>query len=146
MGSRPRRRPCGATALVPSAADFVRLVKGIKSAWPLLTTPGTSLYCWLGAPLLASELLVGCVLLAWTVLLVYLFLGRKKRFPRSAIAFMVISVAWVVVDFAVALAIPAVRGLDHTAQIAAIAQGLVGAAIWIPYFRKSRRVHATSVE
>jgi len=36
-------------------------------------------------------------------LLVYLFFGKKKRFPRSAIAFMVIS-----------------------AVIAAIAQGLVG--------------------
>ena len=86
------------------------------------------------------------MLLGWTVLLVYLFFGKKKRFPRSAIAFMVISVVWVVVDFAVALAIPAVRGLDHTVQIAAIAQGLVGAAIWIPYFMKSKRVHATFVE
>jgi uncharacterized protein DUF2569 len=86
------------------------------------------------------------VLLAWTVLLVYLFFGKTKRFPRWAIAFMVISVVWVVVAFAVALAIPAVRGLDHTVQIAAIVQGVVGAAIWIPYFRKSRRVHATFVE
>jgi multisubunit Na+/H+ antiporter MnhB subunit len=58
---------------------------------------------------LLSPLLVGCVLLVWTVLLVYLFFGKKKRFPRSAIAFMVISVVGVVVDFAVALTIPGSR-------------------------------------
>ena len=63
------------------------------------------------------------MLLGWTVLLVYLFFGKKKRFPRSAIAFMVISV-----------------------QIAAIAQGPVGAAIWIPYLMKSKRVRVTVVE
>jgi hypothetical protein len=133
-------------SLVRSASDFVQLVKGVRSAWPVLTTPGTSVYHWLAAPLLASELVVGIVFLGWTVLLVYLFFRKKKRFSRSAIAFMVVSVIWVVADFAVALTIPVIRRLDHTVQIAAIAQGLVGAAIWIPYFSKSKRVQATFVE
>lgn len=127
-------------------ANLIELVKGFDAAWGVLATPGTPSYHWMGAPLLASEVFIGIVLLGWSVVLIYLFFNKKRSFPRSAITFMVASVVLVTADLLVALMIPAVRQLDHTNEIRAIVQGLVAAAIWIPYFNKSTRVHATFVE
>jgi ABC-type transport system involved in multi-copper enzyme maturation permease subunit len=103
-------------------------------------------YHWLGAPLLVGEVFTGIIFLGWSLLLIYLFFSKKKSFPGSAIFFMVVSLVLVVIDLVIALMIPALRQVSGTGEMAAIVPGLISAAIWIPYFSKSKRVHATFIE
>jgi uncharacterized protein DUF2569 len=128
------------------ADNLLQITRTFDAAWRVLTTPGSPSYHWLGAPLLVSEVFTGIILLGWSVVLIYLFFSKKKTFPGSAISFMVVSVVLVVVDLVVALMIPALRQVDQAGEMVAVVQGLVSAAIWIPYFSKSKRVHATFIE
>lgn len=128
------------------ADNLIQMARTFDAAWRVLTTPGSPSYHWLGAPLLVGEGLAGIVFLGWSLLLIYLFFSKKKIFPGSAIFFMVASLVVVVIDLVIALMIPALRQVSGAGEMTAIAPGLISAAIWIPYFSKSKRVHATFIE
>ena len=113
--------------------------------WGVLTTPGTSAYHPLWAPLLVAETGVNLVLVAWSGVLLYFFFSKGRRFPRMVIVYMGVSVAAVIADLAVANAIPVARARLTASEYGQVARSVIGAAIWIPYFLRSRRVAATFV-
>ena len=127
-------------------ASLIQLVHAFDPAWRAFTTPDTPAYHWLGAPLLIAEVFSSIVLLGWSVFLTYLFFSKKQSFPGSMIAFMSVSVIVVTVDLLLAMMIAALRQVDQTGEELALIQLVVSAAIWILYFKKSKRAHATFVE
>lgn len=113
--------------------------------WRGLTTPGSPPYHPLWAPFLIAEAGANVVLLAGVGVLLYLFFTKGRRFPRLAIIYMAVSLVAVVGDFAVANAIPAARAQLTASEYGQVGRSVIGAAIWIPYFLRSRRVAATFV-
>ena len=126
--------------------NLFQMTKTFDAAWRVLTTPDSPSYHWLGAPLLVGEVLTGIIFLGWSLLLIYLFFSKKKSFPRSVIFFMVVSSLVVLIDVVTALMIPALGRVSGEVAMTAIVPVLISAAIWIPYFSKSKRVHATFIE
>ncbi len=126
-------------ALSENAAAFK------PDTWGVLTTFGTFAYHPLWAPLLVAETGVNVVLLAWSGVLLYFFFSRGRRFPSLVIAYMGVSVAAVIADLAVASAIPVTRARLAAGAYGQVGRSVISAAIWIPYFLRSRRVAATFV-
>lgn len=113
--------------------------------WDALTTPGSPAYHPLWAPFLIAEAGANLVLLAWAGVLLYVFFTKARRFPRMAVAYLAVSLLAVLADFAVANAIPAARAQLTASEFGQVGRSMIGAAIWIPYFLRSRRVAATFV-
>jgi hypothetical protein len=116
-----------------------------SDTWRVLTTPGGPAYHPFWAPLLVGEALVNLVLLVWASWLVHHFFRKRRNFPRMIIAYIAVGLAVVVGDFAATGAIPAARARMSLREATDIGRSLASAAIWIPYFLRSRRVAATFV-
>jgi hypothetical protein len=116
-----------------------------SDTWRILTTPGEPAYHPLWGPLLLAEAAVNVVLLAVSVALLFQFFRRRRGFPRMAVAYMAASLAVVLADFAATSAIPTARAQMTAKDAADIGRSALSAAVWIPYFLKSRRVAATFV-
>jgi len=129
--------------LVKTLAD--NLGAFAPETWQTLTTPGSRAYHPLWAPLLVAEVAVNAGLLLGSGLLLYLFFTKKRIFPKAAIAFMAASLVVVFADNAAASAIPQARAQVGSDEYRQIGRAVVAAAIWIPYFLRSKRVHATFV-
>ncbi|WP_158289074.1 DUF2569 domain-containing protein [Rubrivivax albus] len=114
--------------------------------WPVLTTPGTEHYHPLWAPLFAFEVFanVGSVLLALIALA--LLLQKSRHAPRLAIVWLGWGVVFGVLDYVIAGQIPAVAEQSGSEAIRELSRSVAGAAIWIPYFLRSRRVKNTFVQ
>ena len=113
--------------------------------WSALTTPGSPVYHPLWAPLLVAEVVVNAVLLGWALVLLYQFFAKKRVFPRAVVTFIAASLAVVIGDHAFASAIPTARAQFTAKEATDIGRAALSAAIWIPYFLRSRRVAATFV-
>lgn len=110
--------------------------------WQVLTTPGTSAYHPLWAPILTFEVAGNLVLLAFDVVLIYLFFTKSYRLPGLFIAYLVSRLIFAVADFFLAGLIPAIADqLDPMSMVQAVAV----TAVWIPYFLLSKRVKSTFV-
>jgi hypothetical protein len=129
--------------LVKTLADNLGAFK--PETWQALTTPGSRAYHPLWAPLLVAEVAVNVGLLLGSGLLLYLFFTKKRIFPKAVIAFMVANLGVVLGDQAGASAIPQARAQIGPNEYRQIGRAVVAAAIWIPYFLRSKRVHATFV-
>jgi hypothetical protein len=116
------------------------------NTWAALTTPGTAAYHPLWAPLILGETIANVALIALAVVAICLFFRRRRAFPAIAIGFLSAGVAVQVLDLASMLAIPAAAAQLSVAQFRDAMQAAVGAAIWIPYFLRSKRVEATFVQ
>lgn len=125
------------------------IVEGAKAfeadTWAVLTTPGTRAYHPLWAPVIIGETILNVLLLAVAFLAIYLFFKKRRAFPGVAIGFLGAGLGVVIVDLVVVQAIPAARAQIGVSDIGNVARAALGAAIWIPYFIRSKRVHATFV-
>jgi hypothetical protein len=106
-----------------------------SDTWAVLTTPGTAAYHPLWAPIILGEIVVNVGLLSVSVLAIYLFFKKRRAFPRVAIGLLVAGVT-----------IPVAAAQVDADDIRGLGQATVGAAIWIPYFLRSKRVRATFVQ
>lgn len=113
--------------------------------WSVLTTPTSEAYHPLWAPVLIGELVGNLFFVCLGIVLVVLFFQKRKIFPKLAIFYLLANLAFVVGDTLVAAQIPAVAQQDNTSTVKEIVRGVVGAAIWIPYFLISKRVKGTFV-
>jgi uncharacterized protein DUF2569 len=129
--------------LLKAIADNVAIFE--PDTWRVLTTPGAPAYHPLWAPLLVGETGVNLVLFAWSGVLLYVFFARKRGFPRLVVAYMGVSLAAVLGDLAVARAIPSAQIRLTASDYGQVGRSAISAAVWIPYFLRSRRVAATFI-
>jgi hypothetical protein len=118
--------------------------------WDILTTPGTQLYHPLWAVMIIFELVGNSILFVGSLVLIVLLFGKKKIFPRLIIAFYILNLVVLGIDYlAIVTFISDILptegeklGLEAMKELA---KAIIGAAIWIPYFLVSVRVKNTFV-
>jgi hypothetical protein len=114
--------------------------------WTKLTTPGWSSYSAFWAPYFIGTALIGGVLTIWGLVLLVLFLQRRKRVPLLYTLLMVAAAASALFQVFSVLYFshrwPEAFAEARTA-IPSVVFSLVGLAIWIPYFWRSVRVRNT---
>lgn len=114
--------------------------------WGALTTPTSPAYHPLWAPLLVGSVIANVVLLALSIGVLVLFFRKKRSLPSMAITFMALGVLGQGAELAAMQAIPAAAGTITYKDVGSLIRAALGAAIWIPYFLRSKRVRATFVE
>lgn len=117
-----------------------------------LSDPSSEVYIPGYGGLLKFEFIAEIIFLVAAVYLVYLFFKKSKKFPKYYVPFLIISVIYVIVDYAL-LASVSVSGevqqvIDEvlSEQSGEIGRAVIGALIWGAYIKKSKRVKATFVE
>lgn len=125
------------------------IIEGAKAfeaeTWVVLTTPGTRAYHPLWAPVIIGETILNVLLLTVALVAVYLFFKKRRAFPGVAIGFLAAGLTVVILDLVVLQTIPAARAQIGVSEMGDVARAGLGAAIWIPYFIRSKRVRATFV-
>ncbi len=114
--------------------------------WQVLTTPGTAAYHQLWGPLLIFEIVGNTFFILANVALIFFFFSKHWRFPALYIAMLGLNVLFVVSDFFFGNMVPAVAAATDTQSVRELARSLAAAAIWIPYFLRSKRVKNTFVK
>ena len=93
--------------------------------------------------LVAFEAVTNVVLLLLVAWLLYLFFSKRRSFPTIMILYMVFSNAVMIADVLAAHAI--LPSVSHVSGDFNLARSIIAAALWIPYFLRSRRVKVTFV-
>lgn len=116
-----------------------------QKVWDVLLDSSSTMYSPALVSVSMAELVVNVAFLVYSVLLVSLFSKRRSSVPRLMVIFYAVNFCFVLCDYMLvqALNLPTA---DTTDTIRTITGALVGAAIWIPYFKLSERVKATFVE
>jgi hypothetical protein len=121
-------------------ASYVRLFA--PQTWATLTTPGSAAYDPWWAPLLIFEVAANIVIIAFSLFLLWLFFRKSSRLPGLFVIWLLVVLGIEIVDVALASQLPAAAdGIGDAVK--ELGRAAVGAAIWIPYFRKSVRVKNT---
>jgi hypothetical protein len=94
--------------------------------------------------LIVAEIVTNLVVVAFMLVLNYLFFTKRRSFPAFFICILVFQFAFLITDTIAAHAVMPNYPLSANA-FAGILRSIVGAAIWIPYMLVSRRVKATFV-
>ena len=127
---------------MPESSDA--RVQGLRG-WLIFVAIGLCLQPLVLVKTLADNLGAFVGLLVGSGILLYLFFTKKRFFPKAVIGFMVLSVVVVLADNAAVSAIPQARAQLGPSEYKQIVRAVIAAAIWIPYFLRSKRVHATFV-
>ena len=113
--------------------------------WEAITTLGSEAYTPFLGPLIIFELIVIVGFFFALLYLAFLFFSKKMEFPKWYIRILAFSLFVAVADpLIVAALIPRLMIFDP-GTIKDIFRAAIGAAIWIPYTLKSKRVKATFV-
>lgn len=114
--------------------------------WELLTTPGSDAYHPLWAPMLVFEFAANTAFIAAALVLLVLFFKRSRRFPVLFIAFLAVSLVFVVGDTWISsYMFPDAPVLDPE-TIGEVGRAVLASLVWIPYMCVSKRVRNTFVE
>lgn len=117
-----------------------------NGSWAALTTPGTEAYHPLWAPILYAEMAINVGLILTWLFIAFLFLLKKRVFPKWYIGILLFTLVFIVLD---ALALKAVLPLEpvfDTSTITELGRSLVAVLVWVPYMLVSKRVKATFVK
>ncbi len=110
--------------------------------WLELTTPTSERYHPLWAPVLIGELLANIGLLGFAIIVLILFIQRRRTFRRFFIATLWLSAVVVALDCAVVWQLPVDAALPEETFRESIRTS-VNAVLWSLYALKSRRVNNT---
>jgi hypothetical protein len=127
------------------ATDFWPLFSDAK-AWAILTDPASEHYHVLWKPFLIFELTANSLVLVMGLAVLWLFLRKSRHTPKLLITWLLISTVIVATDYFMTDAIPAVAASGDAESLKEMVRGIVGTAIWVPYFLVSKRVKATFIE
>lgn len=116
------------------------------AVWSALTSPGSPDYHPLWAPVIIFEIAANVVMVAFAVVLIWLFLKKSRRIPTLMIVWLVTLLVVQIVDQAFARQIPAVAAEPDPQGFRDMVRAVIGVVIWVPYFLKSKRVKNTFVE
>ena len=111
--------------------------------WDILTNPESEAYHAMWAPLLTYEIIGNLIFLLASVILLVLCFQKHHSFPKLMIIYFATNLVFVGIDFFAADLIPAVAAEPDPESTKELIRTLVGAAIWIPYFKNSVRVRNT---
>lgn len=115
--------------------------------WNALTNSGSAAYHPFWGPLIIFEVVANLALFVFTLWLIWLFFNKSKRVPKLIIIWLVLLAAMQTIDLLFANQIPAVAAQPTDPEsIKDLIRPVVSAAIWIPYFLKSKRVKNTFIE
>lgn len=111
------------------------------STWTALTSKTSDTYHALWAPVLLGELFCHIAMLNVSVVLVVLFLMKRRAFPRLFIASRIGWVLFLLIDSFLASSLPDIGPMVNPR----LAGTVCSTVIWVLYFLNSRRVRATFV-
>lgn len=119
----------------------------MPATWNALTNSNSPAYHPLWGPLIVFESISNLALFIFTLRLLWLFFKKSNRVPGLVVIWLVLSMALQVVDILFAAQIPAVAVQQNNLEsVKDLTRSLVAAVIWIPYFKRSKRVKNTFVE
>jgi hypothetical protein len=113
------------------------------AVWQRLTSPDSAAFNRHYALIAPLELIVYLTLLTYSVLLLALFFRRSYLFPRAISGYFIAMIAASI--FMIVDATMLQPDQPHLDAYTSLFQAVAAAAIWIPYFRVSRRVKLTFV-
>jgi hypothetical protein len=116
-----------------------------NGSWDILTTPGSHAYHPLWAPLLIFEVVGNLGTIFMCLVTLWFFFHKARIAPQLIIAFLLINLALIGGDLLLSSLIPSVAQHSNTGGIRELSRSFIGAAIWIPYCLRSKRVKATFV-
>jgi hypothetical protein len=112
--------------------------------WNALTDAHSTAYNPMWGPLIVYEVLVNIALFIFTLWLLWIFFSKSTRAPKLIVIWLAAIAGTQIVDYLLSSQIPAMAEKPpDAAGVSALVRSLVGAAIWIPYFRMSKRVKNT---
>lgn len=114
-----------------------------EGTWEMLTAVESDFYHSLWAPLLIFEIIGNIVFIIASIVLLVLLFRKHYSFPKWMIIYYAANLAFVGIDFFAGDLIPAVAADQDPESLKELIRSVVGAAIWVPYFAKSRRVQNT---
>ena len=113
--------------------------------WTALTTPGSAGYYPGLFALVVGELIANVTFVAAGITLLVLLKRHSRLFPRGYILLTTLNLLFILGDAIIAGRIAADAGLDAESS-SELGRAILGAAIWVPYMLKSRRVKNTFTE
>jgi len=128
-------------------ASFVKTLTPIvrDGVWSALTTPGSSAYQPMWAPLIVYELLGNFGLLLAYVGLLVLFVKRSTKFPRLFIWIAALTFPFLVIDVWLSSFVLTDQSALDPGTVRGLATSIGTFAIWVPYMLLSRRVRNTFI-
>ncbi len=154
IDARAELNGIGGWLILPAIGQVLRPLGSIKAgfdlwptmlntnSWRSLTDPIEASYHPLWAPTLLFELFFNIASLVFGVLLIALFFKKRAAWPRCFVIFLIGSLLGNLVDVYFVHHIPRATESLST-SVRDIVATAVGAAIWIPYLYRSRRVKST---
>lgn len=115
--------------------------------WNALTDSSSTAYHPLWGPLIVFEVTANLALFFFTLWLLWIFFRKSKHVPRFFVIWLVLLVAIQIADLLLVNQIPALAAQPTDPEsLKDLTRSIIGAAIWIPYFMKSKRVKNTFIE
>lgn len=117
-----------------------------------LSNPSSEVYIPGYGGLLKFEFIAEIVFLVAGIYLIYLFFKKSRKFPKYYVPFLIISVIYVILDYAILSSVSVSGEVQQvindtlSEQSGEIGRAVIGALILGSYMKKSKRVKATFVE
>ncbi len=113
--------------------------------WTALTTPGTTIYHPLWAPILIFELVGNIGFIAFVSFVIVYFFRKRRVLPKMIIALLISNLVFILIDYFVVDLIPFVKSQNDTETLRELIQSIIACSIWVPYFLFTKRVKGTFV-